>query len=149
MDNTNILNAILTQLKKIKNQGVVNNAIKYDTDLIIVPNITITETQADSNTPLIDFVTPNEWVDMVDLSFSWDSTTASNYAMSIDIDSIENISSDKYIKLIGTGYSYTSGTKIRLQPSTHIRIRAYNYGGTTSNGVLFMNFMGDTIIGND
>lgn len=139
------LQDVIKELKKIKNELVVNNAVSFLSDVTALSNTITTESAANSAGAIITFTTPNVWIDMVKLSVGVDSNTATNYRWSLTIDGIAQLDNVNYKRFISQTFDYDDGIKIRLRPYTKISFNAYNYNGAVANGNAVLFFLGDMI----
>lgn len=143
------LDDVLKELKKIKNELVVNSALSFLSDVTAIPKTTTTENAATIAGALIQFKTPNVWVDMATLAVAVDSNTSTNYKWSLKIDQIEQLDNVNYKQFLTQTFNFVEGLKVRLPPYTTISFNAYNYNSATSDGNVVLFFLGDKINRNE
>jgi hypothetical protein len=144
-----ILDKQLVELKKIKNELIVDNLLIFDSGLQPASASITTPAQALAN-PIITFTTPNTYTDLFSIQLYWDSTFGGNFLYYLHIDTIQNLSTSTFRVPVGTGIDIASGYKIRLKPYTTIRLYAYNNNSSNSaNGSVGLFVEGDAITESD
>ncbi len=144
-----VLDAQLKELKKIKNELIVDNLTIFDSGLVQASASTTTPSQALA-TPLIKFTTPNVYMDLFSIQLYWDSTFSGNFLYALSIDTIQNLSQTTFRVPVGSGIDYASGYKVRLKPYTNIIVYAYNNNSSNStNGNIGLFVEGDSIVESD
>jgi len=144
-DNEQVLDKQLVELKKIKNELIVDNLLLFDSGLQSANANTTTPSQALTN-PIIVFTTPNTYTDLFSIQLYWDSTFAGNFLYYLHIDTVQNLSTSTFRVPVGTGIDLAGGYKIRLKPYTKISLYAYNNNSSnTTNGNVGMFIEGDAI----
>jgi hypothetical protein len=138
---------MLKELKKIKNELVLNNAVYFLSDITPVSYSINTEALAESNVPAITLTTPNFYIDVIGLAIGWDSTAGSNYKFNLSVGgSLLSLDTTKYKQLpLASPFNFIDGFKVRFQPSTTINLRLYNYNSATSDGNVVLFLIGDII----
>jgi hypothetical protein len=148
-NNELVLEKQLLELKKIKNELIVDNLILFDSGLQSVSANIKTPSQA-LNTPIIKFTTPNTYTDLFSIQVYWDSTFAGNFLYYLHIDTIQNLSTSTFRVPVGSGVDIAGGYKIRLKPYTTISLYAYNNNSSnTANGNVGLFVEGDAITESD
>ena len=139
----------LQELKRIKNELIVDNLTIFDSGLQAASASTTTPAAA-LGSPIITFTTPNVYMDLFSIQLYWDSTFAGNFLYYLHIDTIQNLSTSTFRVPVGSGIDYASGLKVRLKPYTKITLYAYNANSSiTTNGNVGMFLEGDAITEGD
>ena len=86
-------------LKANESVYVIKNGVQDLSDVFTISNTIQNETQAnaltDSQLPYI-FECPNEYTDAVTIALAWDSITADNYKISLEIEGVLDLSKTKF-----------------------------------------------------
>ena len=106
----------LQELKRIKNELIVDNLTIFDSGLQAASASTTTPAAA-LGSPIITFTTPNVYMDLFSIQLYWDSTFAGNFLYYLHIDTIQNLSTSTFRVPVGSGIDYASGLKVRYQPT--------------------------------